>query len=311
MNVCKNCKNLFVPRRYKTEQFCGKKCYKAFWYRERNPEPKGTINTCLYCGKEFPSKTRKVEKYCSRYCTVMFAYRTKNPGAGFHVKHCEICGKKFTSRRSDARICGSRKCQWQSIKSNYNSYKERRRIYEKSEGFIRAKKERESTPEYKKKQQKYNQKYWKEYKSKLDYNKKCETCGKVYLATRIDQKYCSGPCRIKPYRQSTKGKLTRLFEFHRRRTDKTNPNALTKSQWKKTVADFNHKCAYCGKRDRLQQDHFIPVKHGGKYTKNNIVPACPSCNRRKNAHLPQKWMVKEFENGKEEYKKIKDYLSNK
>jgi 5-methylcytosine-specific restriction endonuclease McrA len=41
-------------------------------------------------------------------------------------------------------------------------------------------------------------------------------------------------------------------------------------------------CAYCGATGRaLQRDCVLPISRGGRYTLDNIVPACGSCNASK------------------------------
>ena len=56
--------------------------------------------------------------------------------------------------------------------------------------------------------------------------------------------------------------------------NKVPPNGLPIKEWNDTLKYFKYKCAYCGDGDsELEQDHIIPVKKGGLYTKNNIVPA--------------------------------------
>lgn len=41
-------------------------------------------------------------------------------------------------------------------------------------------------------------------------------------------------------------------------------------------------CQYCGRRSRgLTIDHVNPRHRGGEHTWNNVVAACPACNRRK------------------------------
>ena len=41
-------------------------------------------------------------------------------------------------------------------------------------------------------------------------------------------------------------------------------------------------CAYCGATDKpLQRDCVLAISRGGRYTLNNIVPACGSCNTSK------------------------------
>lgn len=68
------------------------------------------------------------------------------------------------------------------------------------------------------------------------------------------------------------------------------PHDLTLNQWRKTLAHFKDKCAYCDKYIfEPIIEHFIPVSCGeGGTTITNCVPACASCNARKaNTHPSQ------------------------
>ena len=41
-------------------------------------------------------------------------------------------------------------------------------------------------------------------------------------------------------------------------------------------------CAYCGATNTpLQRDCVLPISRGGRYTLDNVVPACRSCNASK------------------------------
>ena len=58
-------------------------------------------------------------------------------------------------------------------------------------------------------------------------------------------------------------------------------NDLTPEEWAaiKTAWDG---CAYCGATDRpLQRDCVLAISRGGRYTLDNIAPACGSCNASK------------------------------
>ena len=58
---------------------------------------------------------------------------------------------------------------------------------------------------------------------------------------------------------------------------------LTNLQWSELVAEFDHRCVFCGKYCRNPtQDHLLPLSRGGNHTKTNVVPACGACNSRKN-----------------------------
>ena len=39
---------------------------------------------------------------------------------------------------------------------------------------------------------------------------------------------------------------------------------------------------------RLTMDHITPISKGGAHTASNIVPACQSCNSKKNNRAPLK-----------------------
>lgn len=58
---------------------------------------------------------------------------------------------------------------------------------------------------------------------------------------------------------------------------------LTAAQWAAIKEAYDLRCAYCGERvEVLTQDHVLALSKGGAHTATNIVPACKSCNSRKN-----------------------------
>ena len=65
---------------------------------------------------------------------------------------------------------------------------------------------------------------------------------------------------------------------------------LHADQWSALVAAWGG-CAYCGAVDRpLQRDCVMALSRGGRYTLDNVVPACRSCNASKcNAEVTS-WM---------------------
>ncbi len=57
---------------------------------------------------------------------------------------------------------------------------------------------------------------------------------------------------------------------------------FTIDQWLEVLEEFGHCCAYCLRPDaKLTMDHIISIAKGGTHTRDNIVPACKSCNSRK------------------------------
>jgi hypothetical protein len=56
---------------------------------------------------------------------------------------------------------------------------------------------------------------------------------------------------------------------------------LTDAQWA-AILEAWAGCAYCGRNDpALQRDCVLPLSRGGRYTLENVVPACRSCNASK------------------------------
>jgi hypothetical protein len=56
---------------------------------------------------------------------------------------------------------------------------------------------------------------------------------------------------------------------------------LTAGQWAAIKEAWNG-CAYCGASDGvLQRDCVMAISRGGRYTVDNVVPACASCNTSK------------------------------
>lgn len=67
----------------------------------------------------------------------------------------------------------------------------------------------------------------------------------------------------------------------RQRRVKAVLNDLSPEQWEALKAAWNG-CAYCGATDRpLQRDCVMAISRGGRYTVDNVVPACASCNTSK------------------------------
>lgn len=65
---------------------------------------------------------------------------------------------------------------------------------------------------------------------------------------------------------------------------------LSDAQWAALQAAWSG-CAYCGATDQaMQRDCVLPLSRGGRYTLDNIVPACRSCNASKSNHEVTGWM---------------------
>lgn len=68
-------------------------------------------------------------------------------------------------------------------------------------------------------------------------------------------------------------------------------NDLTREQWVAIRTAWAGCCAYCGDpAEALQRDCVLPLSRGGRYTVDNVVPACRSCNASKGNWEVTRWM---------------------
>ena len=66
---------------------------------------------------------------------------------------------------------------------------------------------------------------------------------------------------------------------------------FTHKQWLHLIAHWDYTCAYCDKRGgTLEREHVISLSKGGEHTLSNIVPACGTCNRKKEKLDMRTWL---------------------
>ena len=72
----------------------------------------------------------------------------------------------------------------------------------------------------------------------------------------------------------------RAARKRKRRMDRVEHD-LSSEQWQALTAAWGG-CAYCGNSaGALQRDCVLAISRGGRYTLDNVVPACRSCNTSK------------------------------
>lgn len=85
---------------------------------------------------------------------------------------------------------------------------------------------------------------------------------------------------------------TRRVRASRRRARRVAASGsdLTADEWF-LILDAWRACAYCGSDGAaLQKDCVLPISRGGRYTLDNVVPACASCNASKCNSEVTTWM---------------------
>lgn len=111
---------------------------------------------------------------------------------------------------------------------------------------------------------------------------------------RLRRQTPEGKAVRKAYMQSLKGRELKArnrkaWKQSRRAREKGLESSFTIKQWEDVKSFFKGRCAYCGQETELTMDHFIAVANGGEYSRDNILPACFSCNSDKSAHDFFEW----------------------
>ena len=69
---------------------------------------------------------------------------------------------------------------------------------------------------------------------------------------------------------------------------------IKKSDFEDMKVRFLGLCAYCGQKKTLGMDHVIPLSRGGPHIIENIMPACRSCNSRKQTKTAAEFMPEKY-----------------
>lgn len=85
-------------------------------------------------------------------------------------------------------------------------------------------------------------------------------------------------------------------------------DAYTIAEWLSVVELFNNSCAYCGSKHNLTMDHVVPIALGGTNTYRNIIPACKSCNSRKNSTELIAWYTAQSFYTENNLKRIQQFI---
>jgi 5-methylcytosine-specific restriction endonuclease McrA len=152
--------------------------------------------------------------------------------------------------------------------------------------------------ENKDKVKKHNKKYYQENSNKvLELNKQWRKENKEYFLKYMEGYYINNKdgrkeC-IKKYNKTENGKATKQRATYKRRIKIKNIiNTLNSQEWLDILEAYNYKCAYCDVEFDCEnlptKDHIIPISKGGDNMKENIVPACRSCNSKKNNKILSK-----------------------
>jgi hypothetical protein len=256
---------------------------------------------CTKCGIEKPETT---DYFCRHKCS-------KN-GLLSYCKECQkIENKKYRAVNREERSHYSKE-YWKKNRENLLDKKRLNYLTKKEEISIKHRQYRlenyQKIQEGKKMYQQKNRDHITKYR-KFHYQQ-----NKGKISNQNKQYYEINKVQVlevmKGYRQTPHGReVLRLNRQRRAALDKELPSTLTLEEWEQCKKYFGNVCAYCGKDPRtLSQDHFIPVVNGGGYEACNIIPACTSCNSKKNTKNFFEWYPRQKFYSKEREILIMEYL---
>ena len=166
-------------------------------------------------------------------------------------------------------------------KQYYKKNKEKKLAYRKQ--YYKKNKEsilgycKEYLKQWKKNNPEYFKNYWRENKEKISEQQKKWYINNVEHKKKYKRKW----------NKTETGKANNQRGFVKRQAKlRKIINTLTAEEWLDILKEYKYKCAYCGKEfnlfDRPTRDHVIPISKEGNNVKENIIPACRSCNSKKN-----------------------------
>jgi len=143
----------------------------------------------------------------------------------------------------------------------------KRRYQQSAQGKATARKREEREDVRERRRQFSRSKQGRQNKAKYELTKKGQTTRSKALT-----KYRESPQgKAAAHRQHAQRKGAMLATY----------NPLTAQEWQEILKASKGKCYYCHKKTKLTVDHVIPLSKGGRHSKENVVPACQSCNSKK------------------------------
>lgn len=93
------------------------------------------------------------------------------------------------------------------------------------------------------------------------------------------------------YRKANPDKM-RHYATKRRARRSGNGGSHTLDELIEKFNSLGNVCYYCGRAGKLTVDHNIPLSMGGTDNIDNILPACHSCNSKKNTRTANEYLLK-------------------
>jgi len=213
------------------------------------------------------------------------------------MRDCRVCGiqESVTTVRGPASCPACRRAKYLIVKRRYQQsekgkatarareertdVREKRRLAAVSPQGLANKRKYEATPEGKATRAKAVRKY-----------AVTERCKRMRADHHLRTK--DTPQRIEQrahanerYAKSDKMAAKKHRDYARRKAAIVADRPVTAEDWLEIVRLHKNRCHYCKRRRTLTIDHVMPLSKGGLHVKENIVPACKTCNSTKKDRL--------------------------
>lgn len=264
---------------------------------------------CAYCGKEFSNK-RKDAKFCSHHCSreairtipdkecpqckKVFRPRNRNiifcgaQCAAQHltatpiIKTCAYCGKEFGANLKPSVTKGAMFCS--------TTCRNKSRGYHGTENCERCGKE------YKRKNTRPTRFCSRKCRDETmrtslerdsQGRKRCNYCHEW----KLESEYSANPDSVDKLKSICK-KCDIAGGQNRRARELEAEGSFTGDDVAAMFKGQGGRCWYCQanlKKTGYHVDHYIPLSKGGSNDPSNLRLACPTCNLRKSAKMPNEW----------------------
>ncbi len=158
--------------------------------------------------------------------------------------------------------------------------------------YLRVAKWRTDNPE---RSAQYQRLYYKDHLEELTEKNKEYILKNPHVAAKAKKNWVERhPDRRKAssrrWRLANKERVASYAKIRRTRV-KGAEGEFTEDQFQEKLTQLGGLCYWCGRSVGLDvhRDHLIPIAKGGSNDIENIVPACPDCNRRKGAKTPDEY----------------------
>ena len=238
--------------------------------------------SCVDCGK--PKDTLHARK--APRCHTCENKRRAHPVEEFKI--CKSCQTKkpladFYLRQNFCKACSVQKSlSWNRRNKeakNHNNKKSRLKNLEKVRAW-----DRRYYAQHKAERLSYVQKWRKENQDKIKEGKrrwyaenfeKSKKSKKLYYQANREKTISDA----KKWRERNPDKV-KVNHTKRRALLNNSMSTLNAHEWKEIKKSYGNQCVYCGVK-ATTLDHIVPISKGGDNTRDNIVPACRSCNSSK------------------------------